>query len=133
MATITTAQIVIAPDTTNVNRSIVTVTCTISFVLIEMELMKQGLKFRLDCKLWGEDLGQGNWLNPDDFILAFASKIYPDASPTMTEIARFSASVPNSWLNEDIGTDEIYGDILLTNLFTNVALRRKTPVFVHSF
>lgn len=133
MATLTSASIGIGPDPTNVNRSIVKVACKIVFSAYEMSQMKIGLKFRLDCKLWGEDLGQGNWLNADDFIFSYASKIYPDATPTATESAVFEASLPNSWLDEDWGTDEVYGDILLTNLYTNVGVRRRTPNFVHNF
>ena len=109
------------------------VTCRAMFTAFELKEMQEGLKFVMHCNLWGEDLGIGNWLDPDDFIFSYASKFFPDANPTASETATFDATLGTSLLDEDWGTDEVYGLVMLKNLFTNVTIKRKTNVIVRAF
>jgi hypothetical protein len=96
-----------------------------------MNEMKEGLKFVLHCSLWGEDLGM--WLNPDDFLFSYSSKVFPDATPTAREKVTFDVTVGVSLLDEDWGTDEVYGLLTLHNLYTGAKIKRKTNVVVRSF
>src|SRR5215510_4688359 len=80
MATLATAKLEITLNLPQ-RRARVVVTGAVRFSQLEQFQMQHGLRFRLDCKIWGEDLGQGNWLDPDDFLFAYASKIFPDANP----------------------------------------------------
>jgi hypothetical protein len=132
MALITSSKLDITVDAAKKTATPV-VTCTILFTSFEMSQMKQGLRFRLDCELWGEDLGRGNWLDADDFLYRYSSKFFPDPTPTASESVTFKATFPKSVLDEDIWTDEVYGDLLLRNLYTNVAVRKKTNVISYSF
>jgi hypothetical protein len=109
------------------------VTCKAVFTPFELKEMKEGLKFVMHCNLWGEDLGIGNWLNPDDFIFSYGSKFFPDATPTASETATFDATLGTSLLDEDWGTDEVYGLVTLRNLYTNNTVKRKTNVIVRNF
>jgi len=107
------------------------VTCEVLFTAYEMNEMKEGLRFILHCSLWGEDLGM--WLNPDDFLFSYGSKVFPDATPTAREKVAFDVTVGVSLLDEDWGTDEVYGLLTLRNLYTNATVKRKTNVVVRSF
>ncbi|MFA5033010.1 MAG: hypothetical protein WC614_08325 [bacterium] len=132
MATISNANLAITHSHSK-NTARCVVTCRINFTTYEVNQMKEGLRFRVDCKLWGEDLGQGNWLDPDDYIYTYGSKYLPDASPTNPESLTFDVTVGESLVNEDTFTDEIYGQITLTNLYTLVKVKVKTNVVTHSF
>ena len=69
MATLTLANLAITvTGATKTARCIVT--CKAVFNPFELKEMQEGLKFVMHCNLWGEDLGIGNWLNPDDFIFS---------------------------------------------------------------
>lgn len=107
------------------------VTCEVVFTAYEMNEMKEGLKFVLHCSLWGEDLGM--WLNPDDFLYSYGSKIFPDATPALREKVTFDVTVGVSLLDEDWGTDEVYGLLTLHNLYTGAKVKRKTNVVVRNF
>ena len=112
-------------------QAVVTVTCDLRFRENEQFNMLHGLRFRLDCKVWGEDLGW--WLDPDDFLFSFASKFYPDATPTQLEKIIFETTVPMSKLNEDSGTDEVYAELILTNLENGNKQKKRTNVIRHQF
>ncbi len=132
MATITAATLAISSNaTTKTSRCVVT--CKVLFTAFEMNQIKDGLKFSLSCALWGEDLGINNWLNADDFIFSYASKIFPDATPAASELATFDVTLGTNLLDEDWGTDEVYGLLTLKNLYTNVAVKKKTNVVTRSF
>lgn len=132
MATITNAKLEIGSNTSTGTSSCV-VTCRVSFTKYELNEMKEGLKFALHCALWGEDNGPSAWINPDDFIFSYASKHFPDASPTNPEMATFTATLGTSLLNEDFGTDEVYGRLRLKNLYTGNVVSAKTNVVKRSF
>jgi hypothetical protein len=131
MATIANAKLAIQLNLPG-NKAKVDVTCDLRFSRLELFLMQNGLRFRLDCKVWGEDLGW--WLNPDDFLFSYTSQFFPDANPTVTEKVTFSRSdISMSTLNEDIGTDEIYSELILKNLEDGSRKSKRTNVVKHNF
>ncbi|MBK7994975.1 MAG: hypothetical protein IPK14_16795 [Blastocatellia bacterium] len=65
MATITNARLTMQLNLHS-NNAKVDVTGEIRFTPLEKFLMEKGLRYKVDCKVWGEDLGW--WLNPDDFL-----------------------------------------------------------------
>ena len=132
MASLSNAKLQIQVDLPQ-NKAKVAVSCNVNFTPLEMFLMQHGLKFRLGCQIWGEDNGQGAWIDPDDHLFNYASIFFPDATPKSTELATFNTTVPISVLQEDSGTDEIYGQLILRNLQTLVDVRKKTNVVTHQF
>ena len=130
MASITNAKLGIAVDSAK-KTARCTVTCKVFFTAYELREMKEGLKFVLHCSLWGEDLG--NWLNPDDFLYSYGSKYFPDATPASPESVSFDVTVGVSLLDEDWGTDEVYGLLTLRNLYTGNTVKRKTNVITRNF
>jgi len=115
MATITSARLSISRDRAKKTATPV-VTCGINFTAFEVNQMQQGLRFRLKAQLWGADSGL---TGGDDLLFTFPTmKFFPDSSPTSTEEVTFSAVVGEGLLNEDLGTDEIFGKLILTNEFT---------------
>lgn len=128
MATISLAQLKIDPVANNQAR--VTVNTRIRFSHLELAQMAQGLKFRLDCRLFGQDIPP----NADDaLIFVGPSKIYPDATPNPIENHTFSATVPRAFLNEDVGVDELYARVFLRNLATGLTVNKKSNVEVEIF
>ena len=109
------------------------VTCQIRFDQLELFLMQNGLRFRLDCKLWGSD----SILNPDDDLFTYPRKSFPDGTPSLVENVSFSAVMRSSTLNEDdyIGNreDEIYGKLILRRSDNNVKISKKTNQIDHHF
>ena len=99
-------------------------TCRILFSPFELSAMEQGLQFRFRARLFGADV-----LTLDDNFFTFTpSKIYPDATPGSIEEARFEERLAEEVLDESIIlTDRIFGKFELTNLFTQVTLRRSSP------
>lgn len=132
MATLAAAKLNISLNLPSSNAKVV-VTCDIRFSRLEQFLMTHGLRFRLNCKLWGKDLGQGLPRDPDDPLFNYPTKFFPDANPTPVEQVRFEASVPLSLLNEDAGTDQIYGELILTNLEFDKVVKSRTNVVVYQF
>ena len=86
MATITTARLSISRDRSRKTATPM-VTCGVSFTPFEINQMKQGLRFRLKCQLWGADSGL---TGGDDLLFTYPNlKFFPDASPTGTEEVTF--------------------------------------------
>ena len=128
MAMITAAVLQIDPASHTTSK--VSVTVRTRYNAHELERMKAGsLKFRLDCRIWGQDVFDVP-PNPDDALWVMGSKFYPDATPAPDESHTFSAVVPNSLLNEDAGTDEIYARLALRNLSNFAAVNKKSNVVV---
>ncbi len=130
MATITNAKLAITTNAAAKTAKCI-VTCKVFFTTFERNQMKDGLKFSMNCSLWGEDLG--NWLNPDDFLYSYGTKYFPDATPTSPESVSFEAVIGTSLLDEDFGTDEVYGLLTLKNLYTGVTVKKKSNVISRSF
>jgi hypothetical protein len=130
MATITNAHLAISVDSHKKTARCV-VTAKVFFTAYEMREMKEGLKYVLHCSLWGEDLG--NWLNPDDYLYGYGSKHFPDTSPTTSENVTFDVTVGVGLLDEDWGTDEVYGLLTLRNLYTGNKVKAKTNVIKRKF
>jgi hypothetical protein len=131
MATIANANLVIHVNLPS-KKAKVEVACDISFSILDMFLMENGLGFRLDCKVWGEDLGW--WLNPDDFLFSYPSRFFPDANPTKVEHVVFSRSdISMRTLDEDLGTDEICAELILKNLEDGSTKKKRTNVVKHKF
>lgn len=126
MASITDARLAITIDAgTKMAKCIVT--AKVNFSAYEMAEMKEGLRFRLDCQLWEDD---PVW---DDFIYTYASKYFPDSSPAATEPVSFEVSLKKDRLNQDIGTDEVFGKLKLVNLYTNVKVTKNTNTISYKF
>jgi hypothetical protein len=111
------------------------VTCDVVFTpqdLCQMKVCPQTPYFKLRSELWGED---GTiFTGRDDHLYTYADIHYfPDTSPTATETRTFDVTVGTSLLNEDIGTDEIYGKLRLTNLYTRTEVAVKTNVISGNF
>ena len=108
----------------------VVVTGKITFTEFELSQMKEGLKFKLKCSLWGEDSGL---TGDDDYLYTLSSKYFPDASPAMVENYKFEVTLGEGVLDEDWGTDEVYAKLTLVNLYTLVAVSRTSNIVAHSF
>jgi len=132
MPTITNAKLAMTLGLPG-NSAKVTVTANVRFSPFEMFLMKNGLRFSLGCNVWGEDLGQGNWLNADDHIFAYSTQFFPDATPAQVENVKFERTVNRQILDEDLGTDEVYAQLTLKNLHDGSAIKAKTNVVTHNF
>ena len=132
MATIANAKLAISVNLPTGTAKVL-VTCDVRFSQLEIFLMKNGLRFRLNCQVWGEDNGQGAWVDPDDHLFNYASVFFPDATPTSVEKATFETTVSLRVLQEDSGTDEIYGQLILRTLENGSSVRRKTNTVVHQF
>ncbi len=125
MAAISGAKLTIKRDTSR-NTADVKVTCKVHFTGLELCLMKLCAKspwFKLKCQLWGADSGL---TGSDDFLYAFAPYYFPDGTPSATESRSFDVTVGESLLDEDLGKDEVYGRLILTNLFNRIDTRKNT-------
>jgi hypothetical protein len=130
MASISNPTLTISHDHTKKTAHPV-VKAKINFTQFELNQMKQGLQFRLKCQLWGADSGL---TGADDFLFTYANvKFYPDATPAVTEDAVFDVVLGEGVLDEDLGTDEIYGKLILTNLFTLIEVKKNTNQVSHNF
>ena len=130
MASISNPTLTISHDHTKKTAHAM-VKAKINFTQFELNQMKQGLQFKLKCQLWGADSGL---TGDDDFLFTYANaKFYPDATPAITEDAVFDVTLGEGVLDEDLGTDEIYGKLILTNLFTLIQVKKNTNEVSHSF
>jgi hypothetical protein len=87
--------------------------------------------FKLKCQLWGSDSGL---TGADDYLYTYSTvKYFPDTTPSLTESATFDVTLGEGVLDEDWGTDEVYGKLKLGNLFTLVTLTKNTNTVSHSF
>ena len=133
MATITEAKLKITHDHSKKTGHAI-VTCEIKFTGLELCMMKQCPEenlFVLKCQLWGED---SFLTGADDFLYTYDTvHRFPDGSPTAVESRKFEVVVGESLLDEDWGTDEVYGKLLLRNMFTMVQITRNTNTVSHSF
>ncbi len=130
MATITHRNLTINHNHTAKSAKVM-VTCKANFTAFEMAQMKQGLQFKLVCQLWGDDSGL---TGADDFLYTIPSaKFFPDGTPSASENIAFEATVGEGLLNEDLGTDEIYARLKLSNLYTQVTIAGNTNIVSHNF
>jgi hypothetical protein len=134
MATIANPKLVITHNHAAKTAKCV-VTCNVNFTPYEVNEMKEGLKFKLKCELWGDDSGL---TGSDDKLFTYSTvKYFPDATPASTENITFDVTLGEGVLDEDgfFGgfTDEVYGKLRLTNLYTLTQVTAKTNVASHSF
>jgi len=133
MATITNASLTITHDHEKKLAHTV-VTCRVNFSVQEQALMNAlpGTNvFKLRCQLWGADSG---FFGSDDPLYTSGDvHFFADSTPTLSENRSFRDTVGEGVLDEDIGTDEIYGKIILTNLLFPVTITKKTNEVSHSF
>ncbi|HEX8283897.1 MAG TPA: hypothetical protein VF588_11110 [Pyrinomonadaceae bacterium] len=111
------------------------VKCKVNFTRLELCQMKtcnQIKLFKLKCQLWGADDG---FFDRTDILLFTYSNVFfcPDATPNANENAAFEVAVGEGVLYEDTRTDEIFGRLLLTNLYTQMQVTKKTSQVSHSF
>jgi hypothetical protein len=82
--------------------------------------------FKLKCQLWVEDSGL---TGADDCLFTYQTVFFfPDATPTGSEIRTFEVVLGEGVLDEAWGQDEVYGKLILTNLFSLVPVTKKTNV-----
>jgi len=133
MAYITDAKLTISHDHRK-NTARPVVKCKVHFTGMELCLMKscpEQKMFKIKCQLWGADSG---FTGADDYLYTYLNVIYfPDSTPSITENCTFDVTVGEGLLDEDWGTDEVYGKLLLYNLFTNGLYRKKTNTVSHNF
>lgn len=130
MATITNRNLTINHNHTAKSAKVMA-TCKVNFSAFEMAQMKQGLQFKLICQLWGEDSGLNG---ADDFLYTIPNaKFFPDGTPNASENVAFEATVGEGLLNEDLGTDEVYARMKLSNLYTLVTIAGNSNVVTHSY
>jgi hypothetical protein len=136
MAIISQAQLSISHDERKKLAHAV-VTATASFTSLEicqMESCRESRMFKFKCELWGADSG---FCGGDDKLWTYADVFYfPDPTPTATEARTFDVTVGEGVLDEDswpCGEDEIYGKVMLSNLFTGTTSAKKTNEVHHSF
>jgi len=83
--------------------------------------------FKLRGELWGDDSGLVS--SPPDHLFTYTDVFYfPDATPNATESRTFDVTVGTSLLDEDLGTDEIFGRLKLSNLYTGTEVLARTNV-----
>jgi hypothetical protein len=104
------------------------VTCNVRFSRYEMSQIQLGLRFKLSCKLWERDI-----VTPDDYLYGFGDQIFPDTTPTTLESVTFRQILGLSLLNQEWGTDEIYGRLELKNLYTRDSVPANTNVVKRRF
>ena len=132
MATINSAAFAITANLPG-NKVKAEVTCKLTFTLFEKLMMANGVKFRLNCQLWGDDGGVIPILNinQDDSLYNYPAKFYPDATPALSETYVFSATFNSGTLNEDSMPlialqDEVYALVTLKNLETGVSWKKRS-------
>lgn len=110
------------------------VTCNVHFTGTELCLMKacpEQKMFKLKCQLWGADSG---FTGADDYLYTYSHIHYiPHPAPVSPVSLAFEATVGEGLLDEDWGTDEVYGKLILYNLFTFVQFKRNTNTVSHNF
>lgn len=130
MATITELKLSISHNHTTKTAAPV-VTGKIAFSSYELNQMKEGLKFRLKCQLWGEDSGL---TGADDYLYTFDKIMYyPDKTPAALESFTFEKTLGEGVLDEDLGRDEVYARAALTNLYTLITVRKNSNTVSHYF
>jgi hypothetical protein len=134
MATITTAVLSISHDHTKKTATPV-VRTSVLFSPIELHQMitHPGRWFKLKCELWAKDTLLGE--DGRDDLLYIYNDVYffSDGNQTALESRIFQVVVGEGLLNEDVGIDEIYAKVRLTNLITSVTITRNSNVVVHSY
>jgi hypothetical protein len=133
MATITDANLTITHGhTKKLARAVVR--CKVNFTALELCQMKtcaQARLFKLKCQLWGADSGL---TGADDHLFTYTNVFfYPDATPNGSEAATFEVTLGEGVLDEDIGRDEVYGRLQLTNLYTLGVVNKNTNEVSHRF
>jgi hypothetical protein len=129
MATLTNTHLAITSDDEKKTSHCV-VTCKVMFTTFELNDMKSGLRFKLDCTLWGDDSGLNG---ADDSLFTYGSQFFPDASSTASETATFDVTLGTSLLNEDAGTDEVFAKLSLKNLYTNQKVAKQSNMITRKF
>lgn len=133
MATITNAQLTLAHDHRK-KTVVATVRAQVNFTTLELCQMKScdaAKLFKLKCQLWGSDDGL---FGEDDFLYTYPTVLYfPDSSPTATENVTFTETLGEGVLDEDIGEDDVYARLRLTNLFTLGEVTKKSNTVHHHF
>lgn len=139
MATITSAVLTIPHDHTK-KTATPTVQTTIQFSNIELQKMVAipGRWFKLKCEIWSKDTLFNNparpWDQTDDKLYTFNEVFYfSDGTPAPTESRTFKALIGIGLLNEDLGVDEIYAKVRLTNLITGITVSRVSNLVRHNF
>jgi hypothetical protein len=128
MATLASTNLTITSDAAKQTSHCV-VTCKVGFTTFELNDMKNGLRFKLDCTLWGDD---SEFNGADDSLYTYGSQFF-DSSATASQAATFDVTVGTDLLNEDSGTDEVFAKLALKNLYTSKTIPKKSNVITRKF
>ena len=79
--------------------------------------------FKLKCELWGQDM-----VVKDKLYTFNPLKYYPTYAANATERFTFKEVLGHGVLDEDLGKDEIYAKLILTNLLTGNQVIDKTDI-----
>lgn len=77
--------------------------------------------FKLKCELWGQDI-----IDKDKLYTFNPLKYYPSYTPNPIERFTFKEILGQGVLDEDVGKEEIYAKLILTNLLTGNQVIDKT-------
>ncbi len=92
------------------NLAQVHVTGSIEFDDLELRLMSQGLVISVQGRLFGDDLG-----NDDDLGVPLNPRVFTGVQTRQVIYAVGASRVAGEKLNEDVGKDEVYARLTLTN------------------
>jgi hypothetical protein len=81
--------------------------------------------FKLKCELWGQDM-----VTKDKLYTFNPLKYYPGYTPNPTERFTFKEILGQGVLDEDVGKEEIYAKLILTNLLTGNQVIDKTEAII---
>jgi hypothetical protein len=85
----------------------------------------------LGFRLWGSDSGL---TGSNGFLYTYPSlKLFPDATISQVESVKFQSEIGEGVLSEDVGGDEIYGLLRLTNMLSGGVISKKTNEVSGSF
>ncbi|MFB5599936.1 MAG: hypothetical protein ACE5SW_06890 [Nitrososphaeraceae archaeon] len=82
--------------------------------------------FKLKCELWGKDI-----VTNDKLFIFNPLKYFPDISPTICEKFTFKEILGEGVLDEDLGKNEVYARLILTNLANGNQIIDKTETVSH--
>jgi hypothetical protein len=116
-----------------------TVTGEVSFSGPEIDAIKKGYKFSLQCEIWAADKSVGEKVKgKDDILFTFPTVQIPAKPLAVSEPIKFSDKLALSKLDEDgviqnnTQQDEIYAKLILTSKdFKDIKVN--TPVVKQSF
>jgi hypothetical protein len=119
--------------TVSSNKLTPVVTYKLAFSQGDLNLLKQFPNlYSVRCELWGSDSG---FNGGDDKVFIYPiTRHYPDGSISALETGTFEAVLnKGAELDEDLGGDEIYAKLILSNNFANTRVAKNSNEVSGSF